>query len=571
MPAIMTKKRMLTHLFYLFLMVSGSLSALDEKITSIGGVATWNDTEYRQGLTEISNLRPWPILALASGGVSASSLDLALTFDEGKPELFIDRMGRYRVKSGEGSAISSAGSPWARMGQEAVLFSASTAGLRAGQNALPASAGPLTLEPYREDALFAPGRNMGDFTLEFWVYPLNMENGEQLLSWFATNIPKEFSPMAGGALPGFTPGLEGYTGMVSQRILCGVAKNRFRWTFEDFFFSPDASRNLDLVLTGQSPVVPKTWSHHLIRFDADTGLLEYLVNGNSEDIVYATSSGGEGGEVYIPLAGEGGNFTLGRRFSGMMDEFRIHHSFDIEPELRRYSASGGWMESRAIDLGENSSTILRLEASGGTIGLRNGRISNDEYGGGGDFRLAGDSAIQFFLRAADNPYRWTDQDWQVVIPGADLPDAPKGRYVQVAAMLYPSGDGETSPYLEEIRILYQPNKPPRPPSQVMATASDGAVVLNWKTSSDGNVAGYLVYYGTARGEYFGDGVALDASPLDAGKRNSLRIEGLRNGTVYYFAVAAYSLIPPSEAFSGMYPERNIGEFSRELSARPLRD
>jgi hypothetical protein len=568
----MTKKRIFTNLFYLFLTISGSLSALNEKVISLGGGATWDDAEYRQGLMEISNLRPWPILALASGGVSASSLDLALSFDEGRPELFIDRMGRYRVKSGESPAISSAGSPWARMGKEAVLFSASTVGLRAGQGALPASSGPLILEPYRKDALFAPGRNMGDFTLEFWVYPLNMENGEQLLSWFAVNIPKAFSPLAGGGeLPAFPSGPEGYAGMVSQRILCGVAKNRFHWTFEDFFFSPDASRNLDLVLTGQSPVVPKTWSHHLIRFDADTGFLEYLVNGNSEDIVYATSSGREGGEVYIPLVGEGGNFTLGRRFSGMMDEFRIHDSFAIEPELRRYPASGGWMESRAIDLGDNASTILRLEASGGSIGLRNGRLNN-EYGEGGHFRLAGDSAIQFFLRAADNPYHWTDQDWRVVIPGADLPDAPKGRYVQVAAMLYPSGDGETSPYLEEIRILYQPNRPPRPPSQVMATASDGTVVLSWKTSPDADVAGYLVYYGIARGEYFGDGAALGASPLDAGKRNSLRIEGLRNGTVYYFAVAAYSLIPPSpEAFSGRSPERNIGEFSREVSARPLRD
>jgi hypothetical protein len=556
----MTKKRIFTTSFYLLLAVSGSLSALDGKLVSIGGSAAWDGAEY-QGLTELKGLRPWPVLALASGTASASSLDLALSFDEGKPELFTDRTGRYQVKSGGDSTISSAGSPWARMGKEAVLFSASSAGLRAERWALPDSTGPLTIEPRRGDALFAPGRNMGDFSLEFWVYPLNMENGEQLLSWSAISGP--------GGIPASPPGPEGYAGLISQRIQCGVAKNRFRWTFEDFFFSPNAGESLNLTLNGQSPIVPKTWSHHLIRFNADTGFLEYLVNGNSEDIVYAASSGREGGEVYTPLVGEGGNFTLGRRFSGMIDEFYIHAAFNAEPDLRRYPASGGRMESRAIDLGENSSRILSLEASGGSISLKDGKTHN-EYGGKGDFRFAGDSAIQFFLRAADNPYRWTDGDWQMVIPGAELPDTLKGRYVQAAAVLYPSGDGEISPYLEEIRLLYQPNLPPRPPSQLMAAASDGTVTLSWKSSPDG-AAGYLVYYGTAKGEYFGDGATLGASPLDAGKRGGLRIEGLQNGKVYYFAVAAYSLNSPPGASSPEKPERQVGEFSRELSARPLRD
>jgi hypothetical protein len=70
----------------------------------------------------------------------------------------------------------------------------------------------------------------------------------------------------------------------------------------------------------------------------------------------------------------------------------------------------------------------------------------------------------------------------------------------------------------------------------------------------------MVYYGTARGEYFGEGAIRGASPIDAGKRTSLRIEGLRNGVLYYFAVAAYDRPEP---FHG-------GELSREVSARPLR-
>jgi hypothetical protein len=86
---------------------------------------------------------------------------------------------------------------------------------------------------------------------------------------------------------------------------------------------------------------------------------------------------------------------------------------------------------------------------------------------------------------------------------------------------------------------------------------DGAVQLRWKNSPDPSVQGYLVYYGTASDNYFGEGAALGISPIDAGSQNSITINGLKNGTLYYFNVAAYSR--PSQ----------VGGFSREVRARPL--
>jgi hypothetical protein len=69
----------------------------------------------------------------------------------------------------------------------------------------------------------------------------------------------------------------------------------------------------------------------------------------------------------------------------------------------------------------------------------------------------------------------------------------------------------------------------------------------------------MVYYGTSRGEYFGEDAILGSSPINIGKRTNIHIDGLKNGVLYYFVIAAYN---------GLNASR-IGEFSREVTARPL--
>jgi hypothetical protein len=372
---------------------------------------------------------------------------------------------------------------------------------------------------------------------------MNMENGEQILAWTAVRQT--------GA------GKSAY-----QRILCAAGRNRLEWTFQDFFASPDDRRIINLSLGSSSPVIPKTWSHHLVRFDADTGMLEYLVNGRLESLLYATTSGGEGGEVYTPIIGGDSRLILGGRFAGLMDEMKIHSRYVESARFRKYRP-GGRMETRILDLGELNSRVLKVEASGGraSIGPRGSSGVRNEYAGFSRFRFADDSALQFFIRVSDNPYRWTEADWRPFEPGVELRDL-QGRFAQLAAVFYPSGDGETTPYLDELRIIYAPNNPPHPPSMISAVARDGAVDLSWRASPDPDTAGYLVYYGTSRGEYFGEGAILGSSPVNAGKRTSLRIDGLQNGVLYYFVVAAYDQGNPQDF--------HCGEFSREVSARPLR-
>jgi hypothetical protein len=567
---------------YLIFLFSGSLRlaaqvrfAVGEKTLSLGGAFTWNLAEFRAGITEVSSVRPNPVLILSSSASIASvpgfqrnsqrnfqlgfpeTLDFSLSFDEGNAARFSDSAGHYRLVVPP--SLETVDRRLARAGAGAALFPGGE---------------PIVIEPHGKNALFAPGSHIRDFTIEFWLYPLNMENGEEILTWTASR-PLRNGAASNGVASGSTS--NGVTGYAYQRIECMASKNRLQWNFIDFFASPDGQKHLDLAVTGYSPVTPKSWSHHLIRFDADMGMLEYAVNGKVEAIVYASAAGHEGGEVYTPIAGNGGSFALGGRFMGMIDEFRIHGSCVTRPSVQRYDPRGGRMETRAIDLGQGGSKVLSVSALGGRTqtgnaknrngaanakGASSGTVPVSEFKQNGRFRFGDDTEMQFFIRAANNPYDWDESAWRSFIPGSDIGGTVSGRYVQLAVDFYPSEDGESSPYLEELRITYQPDEPPLPPQNLAAEAVDGGVRLRWRNSPDTDTAGYLVYYGTVRGEYFGEDAAAGTSPIDVGKQNSVLIDGLKNGTLYYFTVAAYDRRDALTSF-------HAGEFSREVTARPL--
>jgi len=549
----MINKPFISALLYIFFLLTDSVYGIGEKTITFGSSSSWELIEKKQGITEVSYIRPHPVLVL-SGGVSGireeDLLDLHLSFDEGQSASFADSLGHYNVSISEELALAT--DPWSRVGKGSALFN--------GKPGANGSEGPLVLTP-RPSALFAPGSYIRDFSIEFWLYPQSLETGAQVLSWYSSKP-------------------DGKGGYISQRMQCVVTRNRLQWNFSDFFFSPGLSakgvqerKSFSL----QGPLLlTRTWSHHLIRFDADLGLLEYLVDGRLEALEYTTSSGREGGDVYTPIIGRDCRLVLGSRFSGLIDEFRIYRNCLEKADLTRYSGRGGRVETRTLDLGYTDSRVLKVEAFGGRTSNFSGRVRN-EYAGNGVLNFSDHSQIRFFIRLSNSPYRWNEVPWIPFNPGTELHQF-RGRYVQIAADFYPGADEETSPYLSELRVIYSAAEPPPPPTYVAAVAKDGAVELIWRASPSRDVGGYYVYYGTASGDY------LEAkSPIDAGNRTSLLIDGLKNGTLYYFAVAAYGKVeneeraflserdrdPSVRTFQIRQQVSEPGEFSREVAARPL--
>ena len=196
-----------------FLAVNSAIFGTGEKTLSIGSVSGWNDMIIRQGLTEIPDQRPSPVLTLSSASPAVyNPPDLYLSFDEGNPNRFKDCAGNYNILvSGD---IGAADYSLARHGAGAAKF---TPGRPFANSA--SEIKPLVMIPGR-GALFAPGNHIRDFTIEFWLCPSNPENGEQVLEWNST--------LRTGA-----------SDLMFQRIQCLISRNRLQWTFSNFFVDPN--------------------------------------------------------------------------------------------------------------------------------------------------------------------------------------------------------------------------------------------------------------------------------------------------------------------------------------------
>jgi hypothetical protein len=384
----------------------------------------------------------------------------------------------------------------------------------------------------RPGALFARGTRWGDFSIEFWLRPSLANDGEEVLAWSGSRWRE-------GRLK-------------AQELRCTVRARRLVWEFVNFFAAEEAvgpvrpgtaSSGLAgtppsvIRLEGISPLLPRSWRHHLLRFDSGTGLLEYQVDGVPEAVTNARA--GAGGPPLSPFTGEADSapLYLGRGYTGFLDELRISRAFVEQPVLARYDGRSGTAASQPLDLGYTGTRLKRIQAV---------------------YEAPGDSDLFFYYRLSDRrTSAELDGDWVQFRPGVELPQA-RGRWLQLRVELFPDGRRSLSPRLSELRVVYEQDLPPAAPAGVQAVAGNARVRLRWSPVREEDVRGYLVYYGTSPGNYHGTGAQRGPSPIDVGPATELDLEGLENGRLYYFTVVCYDSTEP--------PHRS--GFSREVSARP---
>jgi len=487
-------------------MLAPSLAALEKSI-ELGKDKLWGGMTSLEGVTKVPGRWGFQDLALASGEYAPdSATDLLLHFDAAASR---DATGGWQIGS-PGLLLSTS---TAVMGEASAAFT----GSRQGVSLLPPA-----------DGLFAAGAVWEDFTIEFWFYPAALSDGESILSWSAAR----------------RPGTGQDARLSAQGFRCFLHDRKLIWEFQNFFALPTGER-LPVTLVGTRQLLPRVWHHHMLRFDSHEGLLEYRIDNAPEAILHTTDTGREGGSIAVPSAGEAyaGPLVIGAGLTGFLDELRVSRRFVTDPVLSPLLGTTGSATSGIIDLGFSSTRISRIDAVA---------------------TVPGDSSVEYFYQTADS---WSGKqllkgstDWIPFTPGTDFKDTLKARYIQLRVELFPDGTRTHSPRVSDLAVVFEPNVPPAPPAGLMVTPGNGKVTLTWRKLNDLDLKGYMVYYGSAPHTYLGTGAVQGDSPIDAGSVTTIEIDGLDNGSLYYFAVAAYDNSEP----------RQLSEFSPEASGRPSR-
>lgn len=474
----------------------------EEKTLVMGGKEGWPVLAKMDGVVSAKGKFGYDAIALATNSHSADeNTDLYLSFENGN---VYDVTGRYSLTMNESLTTEVK----SLMGKKSAL-TRGNGGIRLRGN---------------KNTIFGKEGPCGSFTIEFWLNPSIAENGEIVFAWRSSRT------------------VAGYP--LYQMITGSFAENHLQWAFTNVF-NGYVDNDGRITLSSYRTIIPNQWMHHEISFDEDTGLLEYRINGLLESLKYVTTNGHEtGGSIYIPILGVPADIEISPKYTGLIDDFRIQKKAREETKIAvsmdTYKREGGRFETQPVLL-STGAELTEIDAL---------------------VNMPSQTDIEFYVRSGDNFYNWTDSypQW-IPVKNRKKIEGVKGLYFQVACELHPDGAGKKSPSVTEMKIKYKEIPSPLPPFELKAFAGDGEVTLSWSYSVDESVGGYYIFYGERPGEYLGRQAAEGNSPLDVGSVTSVRLTGLKNGKIYYFAVASYS----------KYDGRIMGELSRETFARPKKN
>lgn len=501
------KKKLICVLFFCVgCFFAGFYSAFAKEIT-LGGKNGWNNIYSSQNVTTGTGRFGYESVQLATNSFNPDEYTDFLVNFESPEKIIFD--GAYGVLSNH--------------------FQISDQTINGKACGLSRNTGGMSVKG-EPGSFFGSEGLTGSFSIEFWICPSIVENGEIIFDWETSKIQNDE--------------------LVYQRMNAGFEKGKLVWTLSNVFNQfvlNDGSG--DVILKGKTEIIPDKWSYHVLSYDCETGLLEYLVDGVTQDLAYITSTANEDGEIYLAVLGTPSDVDFCSEYTGKIDDIRILRRPYAVADFQSAENAGKVGHVRYVPTGGKFVSEPIMVSGGSVLNSLNAQIDVPQQ-----------TEVSFYVRSGENFYNWSDEypEWKPVVNEEKI-DGVSGLYFQVMAELLPDGAGEKTPSVTQISLDFTELSEPLPPFWVKAVAGNGCVNLSWNYSVDDSAGGYYVYYGTRPGEYLSRIAIEGESPIDAGNVSSFVVSGLENGRIYYFAVAAYSV----------YNSNVVGELSTEVFARPL--
>lgn len=475
---------------------------------TIGGDSGWEDISVKNGVTMAPGRYGKSAFILDTASMQMNNdTDMLLSFENGD---FKDLRGNYIV--GENNLSTTFDSI---MGQYSAFSRGNPGGI-----SLSGKAGTL----------FSSVGHTGSFVIDFWMKPSNVENGEILLNWRSSR----------------TVGQK----IIYQHISFIFNSDKMMCIFSNIFdgYTKDDG---DVFLKGDERIIPGKWSHHIISYNQDDGLLTYKVDDTTQDVAFITTNGHESGSVYSAILGTKASVLLCPKYTGLIDDFCIQTSHEGVPVNPTIHDEESLTQSHFVTSGGRFETTPIMLNAGTTLNRVNAIIDSPK-----------ETEVHLYVRSGNNHFRWTSDypEWHRIDAGQNL-SGITGMYFQVACDLFSDGSGTLTPCVSRLDLVYTPLQEPRPPYKVQIARGNQSVTLKWTRSVDKDVAGYYIYYGTKSGEYLGNRALEGLSPVNVGNTLSYTLNGLQNGTIYYFAIASISSVD----------HKITGDLSKEVYARPCVD
>lgn len=420
--------------------------------------------------------------------------------------------------------------------------------------------------------------DLGSFTIEFRFMPYELRDGSTIFSRI-------------GYFSGIKRGID--VKISNGSIVAGLYG----------IFNNPARRVYDIVLRRGRPLSKMKWYHFSLSFDRLSGKLVKYLDGEEEEVVYATESGEAFNGVYAPSfapRNQDGKLQcldapaahIGKNFSGMIDEFRIsyRHFEELEKSTelayRNYHSVGRIGRIPFNIEGVITSPVYRFAGTGTKI--QEFRWKE---------RTAHDTFVWMEFRISDRKfsssdiaikwYRVANNQKKIFLQKQDNGEYLRGCYYQWRAHLVASPDGKTAPVLSAVELDYRLDYPPNPPQFLEAVSTgDRSVVLRWKKNVDHDIMGYKIYYGITPGRVDGIISTLGGARITNGMKAGSYIEAvlsndvieenrardisgklqfpfLQNTVLYYFYVSAYDSYKPDT------PYNHESDLSKPVTARPF--